>query len=141
MRNTMFKFFTVVVSMMLSAGIANAGVFIIVDKSEQKMYVETPTDVFEWAVSTGRKGYATPVGGFRPYMLKPMHYSKQYDNAPMPNSIFFHEGYAIHATHEVKRLGRPASHGCIRLSPQNAKWLYKLVTEYGKENTYIEIVD
>ena len=70
-----------------------------------------------------------------------MHYSSKYDNAPMPNSIFFHGGYAIHATYDIKRLGRPASHGCIRLSPQNARWLFQLVKDYGKENTFIEIVE
>lgn len=120
---------------------AKAEVFITVVKSDQVMYVETPTDTFEWRVSTARSGYKTPTGDFKPYLLKKMHYSKKYDNAPMPNSIFFHGGYAIHATYDVKNLGRPASHGCIRLSPRDAKWLYQLVREYGKENTYIRIVN
>ena len=121
--------------------IARADVFITVEKSVQRMYVETPTDYYEWDVSTGRNGYDTPTGDFQPYLLKTMHYSSKYENAPMPNSIFFYEGYAIHATYDIKRLGRPASHGCIRLSPQNAKWLYRLIQDYGKENTYIQIVD
>jgi lipoprotein-anchoring transpeptidase ErfK/SrfK len=116
-------------------------VSIVVDISEQTMYVDTPTDSFAWEVSTARKGYHTPRGVFQPYLLKPMHYSRKYDNAPMPNSIFFEGGYAIHATYAINNLGRPASHGCIRLSPQNAKWLYRLVSEYGKDNTVIEIVD
>lgn len=120
---------------------AKAEVFITVVKSDQVMYVETPTDTFEWRVSTARSGYKTPTGDFKPYLLKKMHYSKKYDNAPMPNSIFFHGGYAIHATYDVKNLGRPASHGCIRLSPRDAKWLYQLVREYEKENTYIRIVN
>lgn len=120
---------------------ARAEVFITVDKSEQRMYVETPTDDYVWKVSTAREGYNTPVGFFQPYLLKTMHYSSKYNNAPMPNSIFYHGGYAIHATYDIKRLGSPASHGCVRLSPQNARWLYRLVNEYGKDNTYIEIVD
>jgi len=120
---------------------AKAEVFITVVKSDQIMYVETPTDTYEWKVSTARQGYKTPTGDFKPYLLKTMHYSKKYDNAPMPNSIFFHGGYAIHATYDVKHLGRPASHGCIRLSPRDAKWLYQLVREYGKENTFIRIVN
>ena len=120
---------------------ARADVFITVDKSTQRMYVETPTDTFTWKVSTARKGYRTPTGVFKPYMLKTMHYSRKYDNAPMPNSIFFLGGYAIHATYDIKRLGQPASHGCIRLSPQNAKWLFRLVNDYGKDNTYIRIVE
>lgn len=120
---------------------AKAEVFITIDKSAQIMIVETPTDQYEWDVSTGRKGYTTPSGNFQPYLLKPMHYSSKYENAPMPHSIFFHGGYAIHATDAVDKLGRPASHGCIRLSPQNAKWLYRIVKEYGKENTYITVVE
>ena len=141
----MTKFFvmlTVVVAaiFMLVSG-AKADVFITVDKSEQRMYVETPTDSYVWKVSTARKGYITPSGQYQPYLLKKLHYSRKYDNAPMPNSIFFYGGYAIHATYDVKHLGRPASHGCIRLSPQNAKWLYRLVKDYGKENTYIRIVE
>lgn len=129
-----FAIFTLVVG-------AKAEVYITIDKSAQIMIVETPTDQFEWNVSTGRKGYTTPSGNFQPYLLKSMHYSSKYENAPMPHSIFFHGGYAIHATDAVDKLGRPASHGCIRLSPQNAKWLFRLVKDYGKENTYIRIVE
>ena len=120
---------------------AKAEVFITIDKSEQRMYVETPTDDYVWKVSTARKGFRTPVGFFQPYLIKTMHYSSKYNNSPMPHSIFFLDGYAIHGTTDLKRLGQPASHGCIRLHPQNARWLYRLVNEYGKDNTYIEIVD
>lgn len=130
-----------VAAMFAMSTVASAEVFITIDKSEQRMYVETPTDYYEWDVSTGRKGYNTPVGDYQPYLMKPMHYSRKYDNAPMPNSIFFHGGYAIHATDAIDRLGRPASHGCIRLHPQNAKWLYRLVKDYGKDNTFITIVE
>lgn len=137
----MNKFFVMIAAMFAMSTAASAEVFITVDKSEQRMYVETPTDYYEWDVSTGRKGYNTPVGDYQPYLLRPMHYSSKYDNAPMPNSIFFHGGYAIHATYDLKRLGQPASHGCIRLHPQNAKWLYRLVKDYGKDNTYITIVE
>ena len=137
----MNKFFVMIAAMFAMSTAASAEVFITIDKSEQRMYVETPTEYYEWDVSTGRKGYNTPVGDYQPYLMKPMHYSSKYDNAPMPNSIFFHGGYAIHATNDIKRLGRPASHGCIRLHPQNAKWLYRLVKDYGKDNTYIMIVE
>lgn len=118
---------------------ARADVFITIDKSEQLMFVDTPDESYMWDVSTARKGYQTPVGQFKPYLMKKIHYSKKYDNAPMPNSIFFLDGYAIHATSDLKHLGSPASHGCIRLHPQNAQWLYNLVEEYGQENTYITI--
>lgn len=137
----MNKFFVMIAALFAMSTAASAEVFITVDKSAQVMIVETPTDFYEWPVSTGRKGYNTPTGNFQPYLLKPMHYSSKYENAPMPNSIFFHGGYAIHATTAVNSLGRPASHGCIRLSPRDAKWLYQLVKDYGKENTYIEIVE
>ena len=98
-------------------------------------------DFYEWDVSTGREGYSTPRGIYQPYLLKPMHYSSKYENAPMPNSIFFHGGYAIHATEAINNLGRPASHGCVRLHPQNARWLYQIVKEYGKENVFIIVQD
>ena len=120
---------------------AKAEVFITIDKSDQTMYVETLTDTYEWPISTGRKGFNTPSGQYKPYLLKRLHYSKKYDNAPMPWSIFFHEGYAIHATGEVERLGSPASHGCVRLELKNARWLYRLIDENGKENTYIRVID
>jgi lipoprotein-anchoring transpeptidase ErfK/SrfK len=120
---------------------AKADVRILIDVSDQVMVVETPHDRFTWQVSTGRKGYNTPVGFYQPTHLVKMHYSKKYDNAPMPNSIFFHEGYAIHATYDVKNLGRPASHGCVRLSPRDARWLYQMVQDYGKDNTYIWVQD
>lgn len=129
-----FAIFTLVVG-------AKAEVFITVDKSQQVMYVDTPDDSYAWFVSTGKKGYNTPGGEFKPYLLKTMHYSSKYENAPMPHSIFFHGGYAIHATSEIKRLGTPASHGCIRLHPNDAQWLFRLVKEYGQENTYIQIVE
>ena len=141
----MTKFFVMLAVMaaaifMLATG-AKAGVFITVDKSEQRMYVETPDATFIWDVSTGRKGYTTPSGSFQPYLLRPMHYSSKYNNAPMPHSIFFYGDYAIHATSETNKLGRTASHGCVRLHPKNARWLFRLVKDYGKDNTYIRIVE
>lgn len=136
----MKKLFVMMAALVAMTGVAKAeDVIITVDVSDQIMLVETPTDYYEWNVSTGRKGFNTPRGVFQPYHMTKMHYSRKYDNAPMPNSIFFLDGYAIHATEDLKRLGRPASHGCIRLHPQNAKWLYRIVSEYGKENTTIII--
>ncbi|HMN85614.1 MAG TPA: L,D-transpeptidase [Bauldia sp.] len=84
---------------------------------------------YSWPVSTARSGYRTPVGSFRPTLLKKMHYSSKYDNSPMPHSIFFLGGYAIHGTGAVRSLGRPASHGCVRLAPGNAATLYSLVSQ------------
>ena len=92
-----------------------------------------------WRVSTGKRGYASPVGTYKPKFLKKMHYSRKYDNAPMPHSIFFHGGYAIHATGATWKLGQPASHGCIRLSPGHARTLFSLVQKHGKAATRIRI--
>jgi lipoprotein-anchoring transpeptidase ErfK/SrfK len=113
---------------------------IYVDISNQTMTVDVGGWTYgRWKVSTARDGYYTPRGSWRPFMLKKMHYSKKYDNAPMPNSIFFLGGYAIHATYYINQLGRPASHGCIRLHPQNAAKLYALVQKHGLRSTRITI--
>lgn len=80
-----------------------------------------------WKVSTGKRFYGTPTGSFRPKSLKREHYSDRYENAPMPHSIFFLGGYAIHGTWSVGKLGRPVSHGCVRLAPGNAAALFELV--------------
>jgi lipoprotein-anchoring transpeptidase ErfK/SrfK len=98
------------------------------------------SDLATWRVSTARRGYRTPVGNFKPYLLERMHYSKLYDYTPMPYSIFFHGGYAIHGTTEVRNLGRAVSHGCVRLSPANARTLFELVQSHGAQNTTVEIV-
>ncbi len=94
---------------------------------------------YSWAVSTARRGYRTPAGSYRPQRLYRSYFSKKYYNSPMPHSIFFRGGYAIHGTNYMGQLGRPASHGCIRLAPGNAATLYSLVQSYGKGNTRIVI--
>ncbi len=97
--------------------------------------------LYTWKVSTAKRGYATPIGRFTPYLLERMHLSKLYENAPMPHSVFFDGNFAIHGTDAIGRLGRRASHGCIRLHPKNAKTFYALILKNGKENTLIEIDD
>lgn len=100
---------------------------VVVSKRHQVMNVYQDGELIErWPVSTARRGYYTPTGTFNPYSYQPMHYSKKYDNAPMPHSIFFSGGYAIHATPHVGNLGRPASHGCVRLHPAHAAELYAM---------------
>lgn len=111
-----------------------------IDLSSQTMTVKVHGKTAHvWKISSGRKGYITPRGSYRPQWMSRMHYSKKYDNAPMPHSVFFHGGYAIHATYATGALGRPASHGCIRLSPSNAKKFYSLVSKHGKAATRIAI--
>jgi lipoprotein-anchoring transpeptidase ErfK/SrfK len=92
-----------------------------------------------WPVSTGRAGYGTPSGRFRPQWMARTYFSKKYYDSPMPHSIFFYRGFAIHGTTEVARLGGPASHGCIRLHPSHAAVLFALVQRDGPRNTRIEI--
>ena len=92
-----------------------------------------------WKVSTGRAGFDTPTGEWTPTWLSIDHHSKTYDDAPMPFAVFFTGGYAVHATEAVRRLGEPASHGCVRLSPENAAVFFKLVESYGKRHTRIVI--
>ena len=111
-----------------------------IDKSRQRMWVYLDNEyVGDWKVSTARRGYWTPVGIYRPYTLHRMHYSRKYHHSPMPWSVFFKGGYAIHGTNAIRRLGRPASHGCVRVHPRNAKKLYQLIKRYGKRNTRIII--
>ena len=111
------------------SSLANAANIVAkVDVSQQVMRVYVNgRRYYTWRVSTGRRGYYTPRGSYRPTFLKRMHYSSKYNNSPMPWSIFFKGGYAIHGTNYIKRLGRPASHGCIRLHPAAARELYHLV--------------
>lgn len=108
--------------------------------SSQRMYVSVNgVRKYTWAVSTGRSGYSTPTGSYRPQRLEKMWYSSKYDNAPMPHSVFFRGGYAIHGTNAVSRLGSRASHGCVRLAPGNAATLYSLVSKYGMGNTRVVV--
>jgi lipoprotein-anchoring transpeptidase ErfK/SrfK len=112
-----------------------------IDLSQQRMNVFVGGKrQYSWPVSTARRGYRTPVGSFSPKVLKRMHYSKKYHNSPMPHSVFFLGGYAIHGTGAIRRLGQPASHGCVRLHPSNARRLFRLIKAYGKGNTRIKIV-
>lgn len=129
-------------SLLVMTSGAEAKVSVRIDISSQTMSVSVNGWPYaSWRVSTARSGYWTPRGAFRPYLLKRMHYSRKYDNSPMPHSIFFLGGYAIHGTGYVRSLGRPASHGCIRLAPGNAARLYSLVRQYGKSGTRITITN
>ena len=113
-------------------------IYILVDISDQSMAVRVDGQLkHTFDVSTGRKGYTTPTGAYGVTRMYRKYHSKKYDGAPMPYSIFFHGGYAIHGTTDLKRLGRIASHGCVRLHPDNAKALFALVKEIGSENTRI----
>jgi len=111
-----------------------------VDLSEQRMYVYANGELTHtFKVSTTRAGYVTPTGTWTPTRMYRMWHSRKYDNSPMPNSVFFHEGYAVHRTNHISHLGRPASHGCVRLDPADARTFFAMVLEAGRANTQIVI--
>lgn len=111
-----------------------------VDLSSQTMTVKKDgRTLYNWRVSTARSGYRTPTGKWSPTRMHKMWYSRKYDMSPMPYSIFFYGGYAIHGTNAVKALGRPASHGCIRLHTDNARKLYQLTKQVGASNMRVVI--
>jgi lipoprotein-anchoring transpeptidase ErfK/SrfK len=120
---------------------ANAAVVVAkIDLSSQTMTVSRNGSVkYRWKVSTARKGYITPTGSWSAKWLSRHHRSKKYDNAPMPFAVFFKGDYAVHGTYELKRLGRPASRGCIRLHPDNAARFFSLASKVGLGNTRIVI--
>jgi len=124
----------------LTAPPAFSAVLISVDKGAQQMSVAVDgVPRYRFAVSTGRAGYGTPNGTYHPQRLATSWFSKLYYNSPMPHSIFFHGGYAIHGSFDIRRLGGPASHGCIRLHPANATALFDLVKSEGMAATTIVV--
>ena len=119
---------------------AAASVVAKVDLGEQQMQVYVDGRLrYSWPVSSGRRGDEPPTGNYRPQRMERAGSSSQYDDAPMRYSIFFRGGYAIHGGYG--RLGRPASHGCIRLSTSNAATLFRLVEQRGSSRMRIEIID
>jgi hypothetical protein len=118
---------------------AEANILITIDKSSQQMSVAVNgAERYTWPVSTGRPGYDTPSGSFKPNRMDADHYSQEWDNAPMPHAIFFDmEGHAIHGFFDVKHLGSAVSHGCVRLSPEHAATLFDLVKAEGMGETKV----
>lgn len=118
---------------------AKAELLITVDKSAQRMtVVQDGAQLYVWPVSTGASGYDTPAGDWKPFRMEKDHFSKEWDDAPMPNSIFFTQvGHAIHGTLDAKNLGKPVSHGCVRLSRANSEVLWDLVKKNKMANTKV----
>jgi lipoprotein-anchoring transpeptidase ErfK/SrfK len=140
-RTLVAAFASTAVAWLLLGATASAGsVTATIDISSQVMRVSVNgIPQYSWAVSTARRGYVTPVGTYRPQRLERSWYSRKYNMSPMPHSIFFKGGYAIHGTNYLKQLGQPASHGCVRLHPQNAATLFALVKAHGMANTRIVV--
>jgi lipoprotein-anchoring transpeptidase ErfK/SrfK len=123
----------------LSTG-ADAAIVVQIDRAGQRMAVIVDgAPRYNWRVSTARRGYITPPGTYHPEMLARRWFSRKYYNSPMPHSIFFYGGFAIHGSYEISHLGRPASHGCVRLDPSNAAILFGLVQREGMAATTILI--
>ena len=123
----------------LSTG-ADAAIVVQIDRAAQRMAVIVDgAPRYNWRVSTARRGYITPPGTYHPEMLARRWFSRKYYNSPMPHSIFFYGGFAIHGSYEISHLGRPASHGCVRLDPSNAAILFGLVQREGMVATTIVI--
>jgi lipoprotein-anchoring transpeptidase ErfK/SrfK len=116
-----------------------SAVLININKARQEMTVFVDgIEKYDWPVSTGRAGYSTPSGTYTATSMNEIWYSKEWDNSPMPHSIFFmKDGHAIHGSYEAKNLGKAVSHGCVRISPENATTLYALVKANGLENTQV----
>jgi hypothetical protein len=133
--------FVVAASVVMAMTTAKAGILITIDKSVQSMAVSVDgVQRWNWPVSTGRRGYDTPSGSYKPFRMEATHFSREWDSAPMPHSIFFTQiGHAIHGTYETAYLGSPVSHGCVRLSSANATQLYELVKAEGLPNTRVVI--
>jgi L,D-transpeptidase catalytic domain len=137
MRSVIVWFFSIALA--AAATGAQAEILITVNKSAQRMtVVRDGQSLYSWPVSTGRSGYATPSGSYTAFRMEADHHSDEWDDAPMPHSIFFTKiGHAIHGTFDAKNLGKPASHGCVRLSPENAATLFELVKQEGVTKTKV----
>ncbi len=123
------------------AAMAQAAIVVNIDKSSQRMTVAVDGATrYVWPVSTGRAGYDTPNGTFKVNRMDADHLSQEWDNAPMPNTMFFDlHGHAIHGFFDVKHLGSPVSHGCVRLAPANAATLFALVKTEGMSQTTVVV--
>ncbi|MDB5504504.1 MAG: hypothetical protein JWR89_4406, partial [Tardiphaga sp.] len=128
-------------SLFAASTAAQAKIAIAIDKDNQEMTVAVDgVEKYRWPVSSGDPAHETPNGSFQTFRMEEDHFSKEFDDAPMPNSIFFtRKGHAIHGTDSVNRLGTPASHGCVRLSRDNAATLYALVKQDGLLTTTVTL--
>lgn len=134
-------FAALAVAAFVAAQPARAELSIDIDKTNQRMTVALNREpLFVWPVSTGTAGYDTPSGNFTPFRMERDHFSREWDDAPMPHAVFFtKKGHAIHGSNHVKAIGTPASHGCVRLEPKNARILFDLVRQEGMANTRVTL--
>lgn len=139
MRRFIFAF-ACAIAIATTATSVQAGILVTVDKSDQRLSVAVDGfELYTWPTSTARAGYVTPNGTYHPQWLARKWFSRKYHNSPMPYSIFFYGGFAIHGSYETRWLGQPASHGCVRLLPSNAKILFDLVRDRPLSDTTIVV--
>lgn len=140
-RSSIFAAGLITALLLFATAAAHAAVNITIDKNTQQMTVAVDGAVrYTWPVSSGLPAHETPNGSFKAFRMEADHYSKEWDDAPMPHAIFFTKtGHAIHGTDSVRRLGSPASHGCVRLSRDNAATLFALVRQEGVLNTTVSL--
>ncbi len=139
MRHFAFAVLSVAVIFLVAAR-ADAQVLVRIDRARQTMDVSVDGySRYTWPVSTGRRGLATPAGMFHPQSMAVRWYSRKYYHSPMPHSIFFYGGLAIHGSYDIAQIGRAVSHGCVRLYPANATVLFDLVRREGMHNTTIVV--
>ena len=126
---------------LLASTSAQAAVQIDINKDTQTMTVAVDgVTKYRWPVSSGLPAHETPNGSYKTFRMEADHYSKEWDDAPMPHAIFFtRSGHAIHGSPHIQRLGMAVSHGCVRLSPDNAATLYSLVQKAGMKNTTVTV--
>lgn len=135
-------FICLVFGMLLPASAMAERLVARVDLSQQRMTISIDDEmIYSWPVSTGKKDFETPVGFYNAQRKYEMWHSRTYDNAPMPYAVFFYQGYAVHGTNAVSKLGQMASHGCVRITTKNARIFYDLVTEVGMAETLVQIVE
>jgi L,D-transpeptidase catalytic domain len=141
MRIPPFTMIALAISIFAPAAPAGAAVLVTIDKSTQRMTVAVDGSLrWVWPISTGQLGHDTPSGKYTAFRMEADHFSKEWDDAPMPHSIFFSQtGHAIHGYLNTRRIGSPASHGCVRLEPANAARLYALVEQQGLPNTKVVV--
>jgi hypothetical protein len=141
MRIFPFTVIALAISIVALAAPADASVLVTIDKSTQRMTVSVDGNLrWVWPISTGQLGHDTPSGRYTAFRMEADHFSKEWDDAPMPHSIFFSQtGHAIHGYLNTRRIGSPASHGCVRLEPGNAAKLYALVEQQGLPNTKVVV--
>lgn len=121
---------------------ARADVLAHVDLSEQRLHLYVDGEKKDtWKISGGKKPGWTHTGTFRPQFLSRNHRSRLFRGAPMPYAVFYDSHWAVHGTTAIKRLGKPASHGCVRLHPKHAAIFFNLVAKQGKKNSVIWITE